>query len=100
VPINDRIYYIVAKGQWFDISFINCYALTEDKVNETKNNFYSQIFTAYDSIPGNVIKVVKEDFNAKVGREQRYRMVIGNESLHNISNNNSERLISFATTKE
>jgi endonuclease/exonuclease/phosphatase family metal-dependent hydrolase len=51
------------------------------------------------TIPSNVIKVVMADFNAKVDREQWFRPVIGNESLHNISNNNGERLISFATTR-
>jgi len=39
------------------------------------------------------------DFNAKVGREQWYSPVIGNESLHNISNDNGERLMSSVTTR-
>jgi len=99
VPINERICYIVAKGRWFVIAFINCYAPTEDKDYDTKNDFDSQLETVYDSIPSNIIKVVMGDFNAKVGREQWFRPVFGNESLHNISNDNGERLISFATTK-
>lgn len=100
VPINDRICYIVAKGKWFDIAFINYYASTVDKDNETKNDFYSRLETVYESIPSNVIKVVLGDFNAKVGREQWFRPVIGNESLDNTSNDNEERLISFTMTRD
>jgi len=43
--------------------------MPNDKDNETKNDFYSQLEAVYDSIPSNVIKVVMLDFNAKVGRE-------------------------------
>jgi hypothetical protein len=39
------------------------------------------------------------DFNAKVGREGIFKPTIGNESLHEISNDNGVRLINFATSK-
>jgi hypothetical protein len=101
VPINDKLCYIVAKGRWFNIAFISCYAPTEDKGNETKNNFYSQLETIYDSISSKVIKVVLEDFNAKVGREQWFKSINRIESLHNISNNIGEfRLTSFMATRD
>jgi hypothetical protein len=39
------------------------------------------------------------DFNAKVGREDIFKPTIGNESLHEISNDNGVRLVNFATSK-
>jgi hypothetical protein len=39
------------------------------------------------------------DFNAKVGRENIFRPTIGNESLHEISNDNGIRKVKFATSK-
>jgi hypothetical protein len=38
------------------------------------------------------------DFNAKVGREDIFKLAIGNESLHEISNDNGVRVVSVATS--
>jgi hypothetical protein len=38
------------------------------------------------------------DFNAKVGREDIFKSKIGNESLHEISNDNGVRAGNFATS--
>jgi hypothetical protein len=45
------------------------------------------------------MKIMLEDFNAKVGKEDIFKPTIGNESLHEISNNNGVRLVNFATSK-
>jgi hypothetical protein len=39
------------------------------------------------------------DFNAKVGREDIFKPVIGNESLHEASNDNGVRVVKFLTSK-
>jgi hypothetical protein len=39
------------------------------------------------------------DFNAKVGREDILKPTIGNESLHEFSNDNGVGVIDFATFK-
>jgi hypothetical protein len=39
------------------------------------------------------------DFNAKVGREDIFKLIIWNESLHEIGNDNGVRLVNFATSK-
>jgi hypothetical protein len=39
------------------------------------------------------------DSNAKVGRENIFKPTIGNESLHEISNDNGVRAVIFATSK-
>jgi hypothetical protein len=45
------------------------------------------------------MKTLLGDFNAKVGREGIFKPAIGNESLHDVSNDNGVRLVNFATSK-
>jgi hypothetical protein len=45
------------------------------------------------------MKILLEYFNAKVGREDIFKPIIGNESLHEASNDNRVRVINFATSK-
>jgi hypothetical protein len=44
-------------------------------------------------------KILLGYFNAKVGREDIFNPVIGNESLHETSNDNRVRVVNFATLK-
>jgi endonuclease/exonuclease/phosphatase family metal-dependent hydrolase len=45
------------------------------------------------------MKILLGDFNAKLGSEYIFKPTIGNESLHQDSNDNGGRLINFATSK-
>jgi hypothetical protein len=45
------------------------------------------------------MKMLLGDLNAKVGREDICKPTIGNESLHEISYDNGERVVNFATSK-
>jgi hypothetical protein len=45
------------------------------------------------------MKILLGDFNAKVAREDIFKPTIGNESLHEISNDNGVRAKNFATSK-
>jgi hypothetical protein len=45
------------------------------------------------------MKILLGDFNARVGREDIFKPTIGNESLHEISNDNGVRVVNFATSK-
>jgi hypothetical protein len=45
------------------------------------------------------MKILLGDFNAKVDREDIFKPKIGNESLHEISNDNGVRVVNFATSK-
>jgi hypothetical protein len=44
-------------------------------------------------------KFLLGNFNAKAGREDIFKPTIGNESLHEIRNDNGVRLVNFATFK-
>jgi hypothetical protein len=46
------------------------------------------------------MKILLGDFNAKVGSEDIFRPTIGNESLHEISNDNGVIIVNFATFKK
>jgi hypothetical protein len=45
------------------------------------------------------MKILLGDFNAKVGGEDIFKPTIGNESLHEISNDNGVRTVYFAASK-
>jgi hypothetical protein len=45
------------------------------------------------------MKILLGDFNAKVGTEDIFKPKIGNESLHETSNDNGVRVVNFATSK-
>ena len=45
------------------------------------------------------MKIILGDFNAKVRRENIFKLTIGNESLHQESNDNGVRIVNFATSK-
>ena len=44
-------------------------------------------------------KILSGDFNAKVGREDIFKLTTGNECLHQDSNYNGVRIINFGTSK-
>jgi hypothetical protein len=45
------------------------------------------------------MKILLGDLNAKVDREDIFKLTIWNESLHEISNDNGVRLVNFSTSK-
>src|SRR5215469_14657459 len=69
--VNDRVSYIVLRGHWCNIIVLNVHAPSEEKSDESK----------------------------KVGRENIFKPTIGNESLHQDSNDNGVRIVNFATSK-
>jgi hypothetical protein len=61
--------------------------------------FYEELERVFDKFPKYHMKILLGDFNAKVGMEDIFKPTIGNESLHEISNDNGNRLVNFATSK-
>jgi endonuclease/exonuclease/phosphatase family metal-dependent hydrolase len=97
--VSDRMSYIIPKGRWCDIIVLNLYAPTEDKDNDIKDRFNEELEQVFDQFPRYHMKILLGDINAKVGREDIFKPVIGNESLHEASNDNGVRVVHFATSK-
>jgi hypothetical protein len=90
--------YIILRGRWCHIIVLNVHAPIEDKTDDVKDSFYEELERVFDKFPKYHMKIVL-DFNAKVGKEDIFKPTIGNESLHEISNDNGVRLVNFATSK-
>jgi hypothetical protein len=98
---SDRMPFIILRGHWCHIIVLNIHAPTEDKTNDVKDSFYEELERVFDKFPKYKyhMKIMLGDFNAKVGREDIFKLTIGNESLHEISSDNGVRLVKFATSK-
>ena len=66
---------------------------TNEKLEEIKEEFYNLLEQSINQIPNLGIKVILGDFNAKVGKEDIHKPTIGNESLHNKTNNKGVKMI-------
>jgi hypothetical protein len=97
--VSDRMSYITLKGRWFDIVVLNVHAPTEDKDDDIKDSFYNEIKQVFDQFPRYHMKSLMRDFNAKVWMEDIFKPVIGNESLHEVSNDNGVRVVNSETSK-
>jgi len=65
--INEGLGIILIKEEIWDIALLNCYAPTEDKNNDVKSEFYERLENAYDSLPGNKVKIIVGNLNAQIG---------------------------------
>jgi hypothetical protein len=72
---------------------------TEDKDDVRRDSFYEQPEQVFHQFPKYHMKILLGDFNAKVRREDIFKSIIGNESLHEASNDNRGRIVNFSTSK-
>jgi endonuclease/exonuclease/phosphatase family metal-dependent hydrolase len=63
------------------------------------DSFYEELKSVVDKFPKYHMKLLLGDFNAKVGKEDLFKPTIGNENLHEISNDSGVRVVNFATSK-
>jgi exonuclease III len=68
------------------------HAPTEGKRDSTKYSFYEELERVFDKFQKYRRKNLLGDFNAKIGREDVFKPTVGNENLHEISNDNGVRV--------
>ena len=65
---------------------------SEGKSDGSKDSFYEESEQVFDHFPKYHMKMLLGDFNAKVGRENIFKPTIGQDSLHQDSNDIGVRL--------
>jgi hypothetical protein len=74
-------------------------APAEDKGDDIKDNFYEELEQVFDQFHRYRMKNLLGDFNANVGKEDIFKPINGNDSLHETSYDNGVRVVHFATSK-
>ena len=74
-------------------------APVEEKSDESKDSFYEELQQVFKHLHKYHMNILLGDFNAKVGNEKFFKPTIGNESLHQYSNDNGVRIVKFAISK-
>jgi hypothetical protein len=69
------------------------------KDDDIKESFYEELEQVFDQFSRYHMKILLGDFVAKVGKEDIRKPIIGNESLHEVSNDNGISVVSFATSE-
>jgi hypothetical protein len=75
------------------------YAPPEKKSDESTDSFYEGFEQVSDHFPMYHVKILLRDFNAKLGREDIFKLTIWKESLHQASRDNVLRTLNCATSK-
>jgi hypothetical protein len=97
--VSDRMSYIIVRARSCDVIILNAHAPKEDKIDDVEDRFSEELEQVFDKFSTYHTKILLGNFSDKVGREDVLKPTIGNESLHQISNDNGVRLVYFATSK-
>ena len=93
--INDRTCRLRIRGRFstgfFNYHIFNVHCPHEDTPDGEKEAFYAKLEEKFGSCPQRDVKIVIGDLNARIGREEMYRLVIGPYSLHTVTNDNGQR---------
>ena len=64
-----------------------------------KKTFFEELEHVFNLLPKYHVIILLGDFNVKLGREDIFKLAIGNDSLHQDSDRNGVRIINLATLK-
>jgi len=64
---------------------------------DSKDSFCEESESVFNHFPNCHMKILLGDFNAKVGRENIFKLTTGNESLHQDGNDNGVRIVNSVT---
>ena len=87
-PISPRIILARFRSKIRNVTFINCYAPTNEAAVETKADFYDKLQKTLDGRTRRDILIVTGDFNAKMGKHNTGReRIISREGLGTMNEN-------------
>lgn len=66
-------------------------------VGDSKDNFCEELQQVFTHFPKYDMKILLEDFNSKLGREDIFKPTVGNETLHQDGNDNGVCIVNSAT---
>jgi exonuclease III len=69
--------YIILRCRWCNIIVLNVHAPNEDKIDDIKERFYEELEQVFDKLPKYHMKILLGDFNAKVGKEDIFHLLLG-----------------------
>ncbi|XP_039429642.1 craniofacial development protein 2-like [Culex pipiens pallens] len=99
-PIDDRMCRLRIKGRFFNYLIFNVHCPHEESSDAVKETFYAKLEQKFGSCLQRDVKIVIGDMNARIGREEMYKPVIGPNSLHTVTNDNDQRCIYFAASRD
>jgi predicted DNA-binding protein YlxM (UPF0122 family) len=85
--VSERMY-ISIKGRWCDIILFYVHALTAEEDDVNKDSIYGVLEQVNHQYRKYHMKILIVDISAKIGREDIYKPVICNESIHEASIDN------------
>jgi exonuclease III len=96
MPHNRRLRKLRLKGKFNSTCPISVHAATENKMDEIKEQCYEDLQKAVDNTPKRDTVIIPGDLNARLGKEDAYRGVTGQYTLHQNTSGNGELLREFA----
>ena len=90
--------YIVLRGHSWNI-ILNVHVQSEEKSDDSKDSFFEALEQVFDHFPKYHMKILLGDFNAKLVKEDIFKLKIVNESLHQDRNDNGIRRVNFTTSR-
>ena len=94
--VSDSVPYIFLRGRWCNIIVLNAHAPCQEKNDDSKDSFYEDLEKVFHHSPKYHMKILLGGF-VKVGRKNIFKPTIGNDSLHQDSNDNGVRIVTFDT---
>jgi hypothetical protein len=91
--------YIMLRCRWCNIIALNVREPTEDIIDDMEGWFYEELGRLFDKFHKYHMQILLGDFSAKVCREDIFNPTVGNDSLHEIRNDNGVRIVKFATSE-
>jgi hypothetical protein len=95
--VSKRVSFIVLRGRWCNIIVLNVHAPNEEKNDDSKDSLYEEFEQVFGHFPKYHVKILLEDFNEKLGRDDILRPTIGNGNPHQDNNHNGVRIVNLCT---